>query len=172
MPRNRDLQNGSIVLYGAEIDLDSPAGREFVTDATRAGEGLCSDDDLKAKYEIAPEDWKDIAQNTTLAKAIRAERERRIYNGTAARELAATEFATAPRVLGTILNDKAASPRHRIESARELRTTATAGTENSPDIGPKFIITIDLGAGHVEHFEKDITPMKPLLPTNEVKSDE
>jgi hypothetical protein len=69
-----------------------------------------------------------------------------------------------------ILNDKSASPRHRIESARELRQTAIGpGTENTADTGEKFIITINLGADHVEHYEKSIAPMKPLLPTNEVK---
>ena len=161
-----------VILRGIPIDLPSAEGHQFVVDCVRAAEGLISDSDIKSKYELSPEDWKGITQSTALARAIRAEREKRIYNGTAARELAATQFATAPRILGEILTDKSASPRHRIESARELRQTAHASAENATDAGTKFVITIDLGAGHIAKYEKDITPTKPLIPMIEDKTDE
>jgi hypothetical protein len=72
--------------------------------------------------------------------------------------------------LGDILNDKSASPRHRIESAKELRATATGttGNETIANNAEKFIITINLGADHVEHYE--LPMVKQLPPANEVKT--
>src|SRR5262245_28349213 len=164
-----------VVLRGIPTDLTSAIGHQFVVDCVRAGEGLLSDQELVEKYEIPPDDWKEIIENTALIRAIRAESERRVRNGTAARESAAKIFVRAPQVLGTILDDKHASPRHRIESARELRATATSpGAESAADSGDKFIITINLGADgtdHIEHYEKPIKPMKPLVPTIEDKTD-
>ena len=158
-----------INLRSSPIDLNSDRGHQFIVDCTRAAEGLISDQELQQRYELSPVDWGSITKNAALIRAIRAERERRVYNGTAARELAATQFATAPRILGEILTDKNASPRHRIESAKELRQTAHGGTnESATDAGTKFEIVINLGADHVERFEKEIAPMKPLLPANEV----
>lgn len=158
-----------IVLRSIPTNLTSTAGRQFVVDCVRAAEGLITDSDLQSKYELSPVDWTDITKSTALIRAIQAERERRVRNGDAARESAAKIFANAPTVLGDILNDTSASPRHRIESARELRVTATGpSAESTADAGEKFVITINLGADHVEHYEKSRTPMKPLL-TNEVK---
>jgi hypothetical protein len=152
----------------------SPARQDlqFVTDCVRAAKGLITDNELQAKYELSPADWQAITKDTALIKAIRAERERRIYSGVAARELAATQFATAPRILGEILTDKTRSARHRIESAKELRQTAHgAANEGAAGDGTKFVITINLGEGHVEHYEKEIAPMSPLLPANAVNID-
>jgi hypothetical protein len=96
-----------------------------------------------------------------LLRAVRAERERRIANGDAAREAARRHFAKAPTVLGDILADDMVSPRHRIEAAKELRQVAG----NDPDAtrsGEKFIIHIDLGADHKLHYEMDLAPREPL----------
>jgi hypothetical protein len=165
--------NNTVVLHNLEIELDSSAGRAFTIDCVRAAEGLCSDDDIKTKYEISAEDWTNITTNKALIRAIQNEREKRVRNGTAARESAAKIFARAPAVLGDILDDKSASPRHRIESARELRQTAVgaAGAENTADAGEKFVIVINLGED-TERYEKTIAPMKPLLPTIEDKVDD
>jgi|SRR5262245_2942051 len=164
-----------VVLRGIPTDLASAIGHQFITDCVRAGEGLLTDKEVVEKYEVPPEEWKAIIENTVLIRAIRAESERRVRNGTAARESAAKIFAKTPTILGEILTDKAASPRNRIESARELRATATGpGAESAADSGDKFIITINLGADgtdHIEHYEKPIKPMKPLLPTIEDKTD-
>src|SRR5262245_42616982 len=94
-------QSGGVVLRGVEVDLTGIVGRQFVTDCTRAGEGLLSDDDLREKYELSAADWRNITKSTALIRAIQAERERRIRNGEAARESAAKIFAKAPEVLGT-----------------------------------------------------------------------
>jgi hypothetical protein len=162
-----------VVLRGIPTDLSSAVGHQFVVDCVRAAEGLITDSDLQSKYELSPVNWKDITESTALMRAIQAERERRVRNGEAARESAAKIFAKAPTVLGDILNDKSASPRHRIESARELRQTAigAAGAESTADAGEKFVIVINLGED-TERYEKTIAPMKPLLPTIEDKVDD
>lgn len=157
-----------IVLRGVPVELTSSSGREFVVDAVRAAEGLLDDVELLEKYQLSPAELNDLANDTAVRGAIRAERERRVYTGRAARESAAKIHAKAPAVLGDILNDKAASPRHRIESAKELRATATgsAETESTGSTSEKFIIQINLGAD-TETYIKEITPMKPLPPTHE-----
>jgi len=71
---------------------------------------------MQEKYSLSPDYWNGLAQNKTLRLKINAEHERRVRNGTAAQESAAKIFAEAPEVLGNILQDKSASPRHRIEA--------------------------------------------------------
>jgi hypothetical protein len=144
----RSSKDDTIVLHGKVTSLTSDIARRFITDATRSAEGLCSDDDLKQKYEITPADWKNIAENAALGREIKAEGERRIRSGQRAREAAQQHFVKAPTVLDSIMSDTKASPRHRIESARELRQVAIGGdgAENAPDAGQPFIIRIDLSA--------------------------
>jgi hypothetical protein len=164
--------DGTVALHGVTTSLDSVEGRRFVADACRAAEGLIGDKELAEIYEISPADWRDITKNTALINAIRDERTRRVRNGTAAKELAAREFVKAPQVLGNILNDPSANAKHRIDSAKELRATAHGGGdgERTADTSEKFIITINLG-DTTEHYEKEIKPMKPLVPVIEDKTD-
>ena len=69
---------GDIVnLRSSPIDLNSDAGYHFVTDATRAAEGLITDRELAEKYELSPADWENITKDMALGRAVRAERERR-----------------------------------------------------------------------------------------------
>jgi hypothetical protein len=53
------------------------------------------------------------------------------------------------------LHDDGASPRHRIESARELRAISAVGPEATPATD-RFEITINLGADVVERYSKSI----------------
>ena len=76
-------------------------------------------------------------------------------------ESAAKLFSEAPEVLGTILRDQHASPRHRIEAARELRATANTGAEKTGDTADRVVITINLGADHKLVFDKQIAPLTP-----------
>jgi len=165
--------DNAVVMHGIVTHLDSPEGRRFVVDCTRAGEGLIEDRELVEIYEISAKDWQAVTENRALANAIRDERARRLRSGVAAREAAAKEFVKAPAVLGGILNDQSANAKHRIDSARELRATAHGGgdMERTADAGEKFIITINLG-DHFEHYEKTIAPMKPLPPVIEAKTDD
>ena len=82
----------NIVLGGVPVELASDIGRQFVVDCTRAGEGLISDRELAEIYEISPADWQNIAKDAALGRAIRAERDRRVRSGVAAREAAAKTF--------------------------------------------------------------------------------
>jgi hypothetical protein len=100
--------------------------------------------------------WERLGNNETLVAKIEAEKVRRIRNGVSAREKAQQLFVTAPGVLGDILHDDSASPRHRIESAKELRVIAANGPETAP-AADRFQITINLGAD-VLHFDKSIAP--------------
>jgi len=148
----------NIILGGVPVELASDIGRQFVVDCTRAGEGLISDRELAEIYEISPADWQSIAKDAALGRAIRAERDRRVRTGTAAREAASKHFVKAPSVLDRIMSDDQANARHRIEAIRELRQTAIPESPNSPSQSDRFIIHIDLtaGGGEVEHFNKAI----------------
>jgi hypothetical protein len=158
----------ALVLNGAETALASPEGREFVADCVRAGEGLISDSDVQSKYEIDAATWKNITKNAALIRAIRAESERRVRSGVAAREAAATHLAKAPGYLNQILTDKSASPRYRIEASKELRATAVVnGPESGVPNADKFVININLGAKH-EHYEVPIAATPKELTADEV----
>jgi hypothetical protein len=118
-----------------------------------------NDQRLCEKYGLAHSAWKEIAQNPTFRLAVDAEHERRVRNGDAARESAAKLFADAPEVLGTILNDKQANARHRIEAAKELRATANVGAESIPS-AERFTIVINLGEDRLL-IDKPIAPLTP-----------
>ena len=152
---------GSVVLRGVTVALDTDVGQTFVTDCVRHTENLLSDGDIKSKWTLTDEDWQRLADNAPLLQAVRAERERRIISGDAAREGAQRYFAKAPTVLGDILTDEQVSPRHRIEAARELRQVAGNGPDTVPGAGEKFVITINLGADEKLVFEKEIAPREP-----------
>jgi len=140
--------NGSVILRGVKIDLNTDIGAGFTLDCCRHVEELVSPEQLKAKYQLTEEAWRQLADNEPLQQAVARLRESRIRSGETARERAQFLFLGAPTVLGNILNDSTASPRHRIEAARELRQTAAIGSEAAtPAASERFIIRIDLTAG-------------------------
>ena len=139
----------TIVLRGISVALNSDIGGAFVTDASRNRERLFSDQRLIEKYGLTMADWKEIAKNEAFLLAVAAEVERRTYNGDAAREAAAKQFTEAPQVLGDILRNENASPKHRIDAARELRSAANVGDEKSKDDADRYIITINMGNDQV-----------------------
>lgn len=102
-----------VELHPARLDLNSDLGRRFIEDATRAAEGVISDSDLLAKYELSAADLRGIAKNPAVGKAIRAERELRLRSGRAARELAAKAFVRAPAVLDTIMSSADSNQKSR-----------------------------------------------------------
>ena len=137
------------------MPLDSERGLELITDLARYAEGLLDEAAVKKIYRFSDEDWDRMGSNDELVEKIQAEKTRRIRNGSSARERAQTLFAEAPAVLGTILHGDDVSPRHKIESARELRAIAANGPEvTAPET--RFIISIDLGGGEVLKFNKSI----------------
>lgn len=151
-----------ITLHGVATSLSSEEGRAFVQDCTRAGENLISDADVKAKYEISDATFAAIAANKAVQRAVRAEAEKRTRLGISARESAARIHARAPAIIGSILDDKGAHPRFRLEAARDLKSTALgdSSTEMPANAAEKFVITINLGADHIERYE--VPSMKSL----------
>ena len=141
------MDSGSVVLRGIKIELDTDIGTGFTLDCCRHVEDLVTAEQLKAKYQLDETAWRQLAGNEPLQRAIERQRERRVRSGEAAKEKAQHLFLTAPGVLSSILNDSAASPRHRIEAARELRQTAAIGSEAATPIADRFVIRIDLTAG-------------------------
>jgi hypothetical protein len=153
----------SVILRGVRVPLDSNVGWAFVTDLARNKERLFSDQQVCEKYDITPDDWTEIRQSKAIRLAVNAEHERRMLNGTAAQESAAKIFTEAPEVLGSILRDNKASPRHRIEASKELRATARAGDEKTGPDTDRVIIRINLGAD-VKPLVIDSGPLPPKQP--------
>jgi len=149
----------TVVLRGISIPLASDVGGAFITDCSRNRERLFSDQQICEKYGLTMNAWAEIARKQAVRLAVNAEHERRTFNGDAAREAAAKFFTKAPEVLDTILNDKSANARHRIEAAKELRATANVGAENSGKIAERFTIVIDLGADQKIKIDQPIAPM-------------
>ena len=153
-----------VVLHNTPFDLNSDVGHQFVTDATRAAEGLITGKELAEIYQLSPADWQSITKDMALGRAIRAERDRRVRNGAAAREAAAKHFVKAPGILDQIMTNESSNPRHKIEAIKELRQTATIGDNaDRPAEADRFIIRIDLtaGGGTVETYEKTISVDAP-----------
>jgi hypothetical protein len=148
----------------ANLPLSLIENHDFVTDLARYAEGLYSEQQVKKKHHFDDETWARLGEDEVLIEAIEAEKVRRIRNGSTARERAQQHFASAPTVLGGILNDDGASPRHRIESARELRQIADNGPQATP-AADRFIIHIDLGADQKLTIDK---PRKPGLDDDKV----
>ena len=111
------------------MPLDSELGVELVEDLARYAEGLLDEAAVKKIYRFSDEDWDRLGGNDELVEKIEAEKRRRIRDGRSARERAQQLFAQAPSVLGGILHGDGVSPRHKIESARELRAIAANGPE-------------------------------------------
>jgi hypothetical protein len=144
---------GDVVdLHGQPAHLEDDL--EFVADCCRYAENILTEAAVKKKYRFDDATWEKLGSNDALIEKIEAEKVRRIRNGASAREKAQQLFVTAPGVLGNILHDDGASPRHRIESAKELRAIAANGPETTP-ASDRFQITINLGSD-VLHFDKSI----------------
>jgi len=137
---------------------------EFVEDLCRYAEGILTEAAVKKKYHFDDAIWESLGSDEELIALVEAEKILRVRNGSTARERAQQHFATAPTVLGGILNDDGASPRHRIESARELRQIADNGPGATP-AADRFIITIDLGEDQKLTIDK---PRKPGLDDDKV----
>ena len=136
----------------------------FIVDCARFAEGLLSEKEVKRKHHFDDATWARLGEDDVLVEAIEAEKVRRIRNGATARERAQRLFAETPDVLGDILHGDGVSPRHKIESARELRQIADNGPQATP-AADRFIIHIDLGADQKLTIDK---PRKPGLDDDKV----
>jgi len=156
-----ELEDAVIILRGVAVPLESDVGRAFVCDAARNSEGIFNDGQITEKYGLTLETWRQLVKNKSLARAVFHERQRRVRSGLAAQEAAAELFAQAPAVLGGIMNNPYASPRHKVEAIRELRQTAiNNGSERTAKDAEQFIITINIGDDKLL-INKSITPLTP-----------
>jgi hypothetical protein len=134
---------------------------EFITDCARYAEGLLTEKEVKKKHHFDDVTWERLGEDDALVEAIEAEKSRRVRSGLAKRELAQKHVVKAPDVLNTIMLDCAASPKHRIDSAKVLDQFAANGPETAP-AADRFIITINLSAdgsnpdANVFHFDKPL----------------
>jgi hypothetical protein len=125
----------AITLRGVRVSLNSDVGAAFVADCARNREKIFCDSELREKYQIDDKAWTEIIANKALRLAVSIECQRRMLNNDASREGAARQFTKAPAILGGILEDQKANPRHRIEAAKELRSAAHSGDEKTGDTG-------------------------------------
>ena len=161
MPSNAiaDPANGSLILRGVKVDVNSDVGHQFAIDCTRFVEGLITEMQLRKKYALDDKEWEALAEHEELQRAVGAQKERRIRTGEAAREKAAALFVEAP-AKGDIIRDNAASPRHRVDAIRELRACASGAEDTTKTDKERFIIRIDFGS-HKIRREIDLKPIKP-----------
>ena len=111
---------------------------EFITDCARYAEGLLSEKEVKKKHHFDDNTWTRLGEDETLIEAIEAEKARRIRNGSTKRERAQQLVVQAPDVLGGIMLDASASPKHPTEappSPEIIRMGPAAAT--LPPAGPK-----------------------------------
>src|SRR5262245_37880134 len=147
---------GDVVsLHESQIDHTSDRGRELITDLARFSEELISEAAIRKKYRFSEHDWETLGGDDKLVEMDEDEKTRRVRDGSVKRERAQQLVVKAPGVLGDIMNDPSANPRHRIDSAKALDDFATTGAEVAA-AGTRFVIHIDLGAGHVESYSKSI----------------
>jgi hypothetical protein len=150
------IMGAAVELHDHLLPLDSELSIELIENLARYAEGLLDEAAVKKVYRFSDEDWDRLGGNDDLVEKIEAEKRRRIRDGRSARERAQQLFAQAPTVLGTILHGDGVSPRHKIESARELRAIAANGPEAAAPSADRFIISINLGGGEVLNFNKSI----------------
>src|SRR5262249_15819512 len=119
---------------------------EFIADCCRYGEGLLSEQAVKKKWRFDDDAWTILGEDEALIEAIELEKTRRVRSGAAKREKAQQLVVQASDVLGEIMRDPGASPKHRIDASKALDAFADPGPARAPDSGEKFSIIIDLGA--------------------------
>jgi hypothetical protein len=146
---------GEVVdLHGQPARLED--NQEFVADCAKYAEGILSEEAVKKKHHFDDDTWEKLGNNEALIEAIEAEKIRRIRNGSTKRERAQQLVVQAPDVLGGIMLDASASPRHRVDAIKTLDSFAANGPEGAP-AGDRFVITINLGSD-VLKFDKSIAP--------------
>jgi len=142
-----------LTLRGVSVELTSDEGRRFVSDCVRAGENLISDAELAEIWEVSHEQLRTLATNKFFARAVRAESERRIRSGLAAKEAASKYFIKSPKILDDIQSDETSHHRSKVEAIRELRQIAAPENAGGPTQSDRFIITINIGDESL-HFNK------------------
>jgi hypothetical protein len=124
---------------------------DLITDCARYAEGLLSEKDVKKKHHFDDDTWARLGEDDALIEAIEAEKVRRIRDGSTKRERAQQLVVKAPDVLGGIMMDPGASPKHRIDASKTLDAFAAGPQAGAAE--SRFVIKIDLG-GDVEYYSE------------------
>ena len=164
---------------GELVDL-KPASlndnQEFISDMCRFQESIVTEKAIRKKYKFDEAAWEKLGNDDELVRAIEAESARRIRDGSAKREKSQLAVLRAPDVLSDILNDAAASPKHRIDSAKVLNDFSANGPAGVP-AADRFSIVINLGADVdgkpiVEKYDRsikvDVNDVDPNRPDDRV----
>jgi hypothetical protein len=142
-----ELNGGVVTLRGIEVNVDSDVGAAFTVDCVRFVESLVTEEQLKKKYDLDDEAWRQLAHNVALQRAVGRQKELRIRNGDAARERASHLLVEAVGIVGDIARDAGSPPRSRIEAARELRQVAAVGADDAPAAEKeRFHIVLNFGS--------------------------
>ena len=72
-------------------------------------------------------------------------------------------------MLGDIIKDNTASPRHRVDAIRELRACASGAEDTTKSDKERFVISINFGS-HKVYREIDLKPVKPEQESLAIKS--
>jgi len=131
---------------------------DFISDLARFAESIYTEAAVRKKWRLDDATWSRLAEDEDFIEKVEATKTTRIRNGSSAREKAQQLFTETPAVLGEILRDDNASPRHRIEASREIRAVAATRPETTP-ASDRFVIQINLGEDYKLRFDKSITPV-------------
>ena len=126
---------GDVVdLHGQPAHLEDDL--DFVADCCRYAENILSEAAVKKKYHFDDATWERLGSNEALIEVIEAEKVRRIRNGSTKRERAQQLVVQAPNVLGDIMLDASASPKHRIDCSQSIRCICRQWTGRRAGVGP------------------------------------
>jgi hypothetical protein len=158
-----DPTSGTVTLRGIVVGLETPIAAAFVEDVCRMLETNTSAEALRTKYGLLDDGaWADLSANEPLQRLVGAQKEKRIRDGATQREKASLRWNSAIDVVNSIVQDPAASAKHRLDGAKELRACAVAGSEADKQAGDKerYIINIRFG-GNTIHKELELKPIAP-----------
>jgi hypothetical protein len=142
------------------IPFDSDQGRELIVDLCRFAEDLVPEAAIRKKYRLAESAWQALGTDERCVELVELEKLRRIRDGSTKREKAQKLVVRAPDVLASVMDNPAASPRHRVDAIKVLDDFAANGPQTAPT-ADRFIISIrlgndDSGAEIIEHYDKPI----------------
>jgi hypothetical protein len=145
--------NNVVDLHGRSIPIDDD---ELAENLARFADGTLTEAQVKSRHHLSNEAWAALGENDKLVERIEERKLQRIRSGATKRERAQIEIVDAPPILGGIMRDPNANERHRIDSIKTLDSLATANGAEAAGAGARFEIIINLGADHIEHYNKSI----------------
>jgi hypothetical protein len=157
-----------IGLHGRSNPLEDD---ELIEDLARFADNTLNESAVKARHHLSNEDWAALGENDKLVELVESRKLQRIRGGQTKRERAQIEIVDAPPILGGIMRDSSASPKHKIDSIKALDSLATGGSSEAATAGARFEIFINLG-DQTLHFDKPIAIDTDPNQTDDAPQDE